>query len=420
MGQAPSGTSKKSTEAFTSRTAAIRSSGTFSRKRPLRIGTIRKKLARTLRGGRNPDYKRHMRELLETWSLKDISGLVQEYESLSSLKEIIANSDLTRQSVPNLRKDLSDLYEKQCYTDIVLEYKGSFFPVHQAIVSRRCPFFEKKLTGLSEAEKTIKIDLDVSYIDTQIFSLLIKFLYTGECHSDNVDNEAVLKKLGEKFGMPKSLDKDLKSLLENETLTDIILVFPSKTNAETCSNKDNSTTDIDSSLEFKCHGAILCARSRYFRSLLTRISKTQNFKSTAKKPLRITVDETMLPRQYVPVVLQCMYLDCIDLHSIIKWKSSDEGNGNGEADKLLTTSEIAMELFEIGKFLDFPALSQGKGNIFFQTVTSKYSFRVNTHWIGLENLYNFILVGFLLQSCMGYGFLPPYDFSSSLQHLCPL
>ena len=52
-----------------------------------------------------------------------------------------------------------------------------------------------------------------------------------------------------------------------------------------------------------------------------------------------------------------MYTDTLDLSSVIKWKVADDGTG--EADRLLTTAELAMELYETGHFLDFPQLMQG-------------------------------------------------------------
>ena len=356
MGQTPSSSSRKFPEPFSSRSSSIRSSGTF--RKQLKIGTLRKKIAKTLKGGRTPDYRRHMREMLETWDLKDVSYLVQEYEALLALKDIITMSEMARESVPSLRSDLSSLYESKMLTDVVLVYKGTLIPVHRPILVCRCSFFEKKLSSIIDVRKPVRIDLEVEGLTVSMFSMLIKYLYTGEMFQGKLDCEEIFKKLGERFGVPNVLEKDFKSLLETGLVADVILEVASGGNSP--SHRSNDV----SSLEFKCHSAILSCRSSYFKALITRKFRDDPSSISAQRPLRIVLDENIIPRQYIRVLLQCMYLDCVDLRSIIKWKTADDNNGiGGETDKLLSTPEIAMELYEIGKFLDFPALCQGKKSI---------------------------------------------------------
>ena len=364
MGQTPSSSSRKTPEPFSARSSSVRCSGTF--KRQSRIGTLRKKIAKTLKNGRSPDYRRHMREMMEGWDLKDVSSLVQEYEALVALKEITTLSELARETVSSLRSDLNCLYDANCLTDIVLEFKGTLLPVHRPILVCRCSFFEKKLSNISDLRKPVPIDVDMEGLTVSLFSLLIKYLYTGEMLQDDIDSEEVFRKLGEKFGVPNVLEKDLKGLLEGEQLADVTLIVVSGGSSPSHRHNDGNT------LEFNCHSAILCARSSYFKSLIMRKVKENCTCVGVRKKLRIVIDENILPRQYIRVVLQCMYLDCVDLRSIIKWKTFDDANGNGgETDKLLTTSEMAMELYEIGKFLDFAALCQG---IFMQS-ESKFELR---------------------------------------------
>ena len=354
MGQAASSSTRKTSNPFASRSMSFRSSVTVVRRKQLKIGTLRKKIARTLKGGRSPDYKRHMRELLEDWDLKDVSRLIEEYEALVLLKEVTTHSELARESVSSLRANLSELYDEKHLTDMVLEFNGTHFPVHRPILVSRCPFFEKKLSSLSESLNPVKIDVEVEGITVEVFSLLLKYLYTGEIFSDGFDYEAVFRKLGEKFGLPNALEKDLKSLLESEQLADVTVVV--KSGGSPLGQRQNDANV----LEFKCHSAILAARSSYFKSLLKSKVSEECTCLGNNKPVTIVIDENVLPRQYIRVLLQCMYLDCVDLRSIIKWKASDDANGAAaETDKLLTTSEIAMELYEIGKFFDFPALCQG-------------------------------------------------------------
>ena len=352
MGQTPSASFRKTPEPFGSRSSSIRASGTF--RRQLRIGTLRKKIAKTLKNGKSPDYKRHMREMLETWDLKDVSSLVQEYKAMAALKEITTQSDLARETVPTLRSNLRGLYDAKHLTDIVLDYRGTLFPVHRPILVCRCTFFEKKLSGISDLRKPVRIEVDMDGLTVSLFSLLIKYLYTGEMLQESLGCGEVFRKLGEKFGVPNVLEKDLKSLLENEQLTDVTLIVGSGGSSPSQRPSDCNI------LEFNCHSAILCSRSSYFKSLITRKINEDCTCVGVRKKLKIVIDENILPRQYIRVILQCMYLDCVDLRSIIKWRTADDASGNGsETDKLLTTSEMAMELYEIGKFLDFAALSQG-------------------------------------------------------------
>ena len=72
--------------------------------------------------------------------------------------------------------------------------------------------------------------------------------------------------------------------------------------------------------------------------------------------MRLVLNESIIPRTYIKVILHCMYTDSLDLGCVIKWKVADDGSG--EADRLLTPVELAMELYEIGHFLEFPFLME--------------------------------------------------------------
>jgi len=363
MGQTPSSSSRRTPEPFGSRSSSIRASGTF--RRQLRIGTFRKKITKPFKSGRSPDYKRHMREMLQSWDLKDVSSLVQEYKAMEALKEVTTQSDLARESVSTLQTDLSSHYDAKYLTDVILEYKGTFFPVHRPILVCRCSFFEKKLSGISDLRKPVCVDVDMDGLTVPLFSFLIKYLYTGEMLQESVVGGEVFRKLGDKFGVPNVLEKDLKTLLESEQLADVTLVVGSGRDCLSSRPSDGSI------LEFNCHSAILCSRSSYFKSLISRKITEDCTCVGVRKKLRIVIDENILPRQYIRVILQCMYLDCLDLRSTIKWKTTDDVNGNGgETDKLLTTSEMAMELYEIGKFLDFAALCQACEDVIYEEISS--------------------------------------------------
>ena len=78
---------------------------------------------------------------------------------------------------------------------------------------------------------------------------------------------------------------------------------------------------------------------------------------------RLVLDESVMTRQYTRIVLQCMYTDSVDLSSVVKWSSEDKRYYASGTHKLLTSAEIAMEVFEVASFIDLPVLIQGKLNI---------------------------------------------------------
>lgn len=312
----------------------------------IRLGTIRRKLARTLRTGKASDYRRHIRDLVQTWNTREIESFLKEYESLEALKELKINSDKARPKPVYLSKDLEKLYTEKICTDVILEYDNRIYQAHKSILSLRCTYFKNLFLKQKYENTPVKIDKKVDNINAGVFESLIKYIYSGITEDEELVK--ILPQLGKTFGKLNSLKSDIRTLAGMEDTADVLLIFHNVVNVDNGSNGS-----IENLFEIPCHSTVLCARSVFFKSLLTeKIKNKEN-----KLPIKLVLSETILPKPYVKIILHCMYTDILDLSSVIKWKVADDGTG--EADRLLTTAELAMELYEIGQFLEFHLLMQG-------------------------------------------------------------
>jgi BTB/POZ domain-containing protein 7 len=198
------------------------------------------------------------------------------------------------------------------------------------------------------------VNIDNPELTVDIFRMMVHYLYTGDVPTIDtaLDNLEILMKLGEEFGTPNVLEHDMNALLNTNKFSDVTLVFQDNF-AGVTQNKE--LVGADSSFELQCHKGILAARSPFFHSLLTKLSKEKDL----SKPLRLVLDEKIIPRQYGRVLLQCMYLDCVDVSSVIRWASGSDERSVEDPHKLLTVPEVAMEVYEIARFLEFATLEQG-------------------------------------------------------------
>ena len=119
-----------------------------------------------------------------------------------------------------------------------------------------------------------------------------------------------------------------------------------------------------SKLELPCHKAILAARSPFFRNLLVRRAHLGDDSVIQTSPSVIVLDEEVISRRYARVLLNSLYLDSVDLSLIMRGSTSmcslSEVQAIVAGKGQMTLVDEAMEIYQIGQFLDFPALSQGK------------------------------------------------------------
>ena len=115
------------------------------KKKASKLATLRKKLIRARRHSRSMDYGKPLRELISSWSVREIKGLLMEYDALAALKELAIAANIARPSANSLKQDFSDLFDFKYCTDIDLVYRGACFPAHRALLSIRSPYFRMLL-----------------------------------------------------------------------------------------------------------------------------------------------------------------------------------------------------------------------------------------------------------------------------------
>ncbi|KAF2367455.1 BTB/POZ domain [Trinorchestia longiramus] len=324
-------------------------------------------------------------------------------------------ADLARPPAPTYKQDLSDLFDYKYCTDVDLVFQGAVFPVHRAILSSRCPYFQDVLRKIPGYGAQIGVDIRTPGIDIPMFSALLRYLYTGEfnpydgtskAHQMRLSNMDLLFQLCEEFGTPNPLECDLRYLLDSGDYADCVLVFSSSgdgtggsgsgatVGGQTCGEGANtviggggsvsggsvggdsgslsgghsSDYGFHNRLEVYCHKSILSARSPFFRSLIQRRQRYSEEAglcnvNAVTPPTRIVLDEGVIPKRYARVLLQAVYLDTLDLNCIIR--DSGSSNSLSEAQSMtvtgrahLTTVEEAMEVYQIGRFLELDILTQ--------------------------------------------------------------
>lgn len=344
--------------------------GKDKKKKASKFATLRKKLIRVRRHSRSCDYGRALRELISTWSVRDLSALIHEYEALISMKELAISTNLARPPANTYRHDLSHLYDFKFCTDIDLIYKGVCFPAHRALLSIRSPFFRDILSRSHDTYPQIPIKLRTHGVDIVLFSALLRYLYTDTLSHDELQLESrdIILKVAAELGMPNPLDQDLRTLLETGDYSDALLVFTNELDLnESFSSETGSSDGLNRTKhELPCHKAVLAARSPFFRNLLLRRARfSEDLTEQALNiPTRIVLDDSVIPRRYARVLLHSIYLDIVDLSLIMRGSASmcslSEVQAIVAGKGQMTVVDEAMEIYEIGQFLDIPALSQGK------------------------------------------------------------
>lgn len=350
------------------------------KKKPTGFATLKKKFIRKRRSSKVCDHAKMLRELISVWSPLEVAALLEEFEALAALKDLCVQAELARPPAATFKQDLSALYDFKYCTDADLVYRSACFPIHRALLSARCPYFRDLLAGCPGYGARICLELRTATVDVQLFSALLRYLYTGDIcpHNTNIDMN-LLRRLREEFGTPNALEADLRYLLESGDYADATLVFTS--DGSDCQRPDSGSSEYGfrPKCELACHKAILSARSPFFRNLLQRRSKSgeEHTERALHIPTRIVLDETVIPKRFARVLLHAIYLDQVDLSLISRGGC---GGGLGEAQALTHTGrarpsplEEAMELYQIGRFLELDILSQGCEDLILE-------------WLSLETL----------------------------------
>jgi len=367
------------------------SSSREKKKKMTGFATLRRKLIRRRRTSKSFDHGKVVREFVADWSPLELNTLVEEYESTAALKDLSVQADLARPPASTHKQDLSDLFDYKYASDVTLVFQGACFPAHRAILSCRCAFFRELLNGSrfngSGSHQVLVDSLQSRGIDIPTFACLLRYLYTSDFGlSDgevgDVSNLEVLNRLGQEFGTPNALEQDLRYLMETGDLADSVLVFASGQDFGTAAVSSSGAKSCNAAsdygffpwLEIQCHKAVLSARSPFFRNLIQRRCRatlTEHGNAVPVTPIRIVLDESVIPRRYARVLMQALYLDSVDLNCIVRSgypASAQEEASTASATVVVATVptprpptlfEEATELYQIGRFLDLDILSQG-------------------------------------------------------------
>nr|CAD7457462.1 unnamed protein product [Timema tahoe] len=322
------------------------------KKKATGFATLRKKFIRRRRSSKACDHGRVLRELVSDWGPLELGALLEEYEALAALKDLSVQAELARPPAATYKQDLSTLYDFKYCTDCDLVFRGVCFPVHRALLSARCPYFRDLLAGCPGYGARICLELRTPGVDVQMFSALLRYLYTGDIctHEGGVD-VAVLRRLGDEFGTPNPLDHDLRYLLETGDYADAALVFTSD------GGKNITVYSGQYSIYY------LIPLTIHFNVL----SGEEHTERVLHIPTRIVLDECVIPKRYARVLLHAVYLDTVDLSLILRGGGCGSNAGSlGEVQALTHTGRVgpspleeAMELYQIGRFLELDILSQG-------------------------------------------------------------
>ncbi|NWJ10592.1 BTBD7 protein, partial [Crypturellus undulatus] len=336
------------------------------------LATLKKKFIKRRKSSRSADHAKQMRELLSGWDVRDVNALVEEYEGTSALKELYLQANLARPEARTLQKDMADLYQYKYCTDVDLIFQETCFPVHRAILAARCPFFKTLLSSSPEYGAEIIMDINTAGIDMPMFSALLHYLYTGEfgMEDSRFQNVDILVQLSEEFGTPNSLDVDMRALFDYMCYYDVVLSFSS--NSDLVEPFGGSQNCLDE--ELRAHKAVISSRSPFFRHLLQRRIRTgeEITDRTLRTPTRIILDESIIPKKYAKVILNCMYTDVVDLsvlHSSPSVGSLSEVQALVAGKINMTRAEEAMELYHIALFLEFNMLAQGCEDIIAESIS---------------------------------------------------
>ncbi|KAL0969067.1 hypothetical protein UPYG_G00222250 [Umbra pygmaea] len=366
------------------------------KKKSLGLATLKRRFIKRRKSSRSADHARQMRELLSGWDVRDTNALVEEYEGTASLKELSFHASLARAEAPSLPRDLAALYQHKYCTDVDLIFQDTCFPAHRAVLAARCPFFKTLLSSSPGYGAEVLMDIETAGIDVPMFSALLHYLYTGEfgvggAEDSRLQNVDVLVQLSEEFGTPNSLEADMRGLFDYMCYYDALISFSSEAElveayssdvagggVATGGGRGGGTGGLGSPDEdLRAHKAVLSARSPFFRNLLQRRIRTgeEMTERTLQTPTRIVLDESIIPRKYVRVILHCMYTDAVDLGLVLR--GSPSAGSLGEVQVLVaggrgganTRTEEAMELYHIALFLEFSMLAQGCEDIIVENLT---------------------------------------------------
>ena len=160
---------------------------------------------------------------------------------------------------------------------------------------------------------------------------------------------------------------------------------------------DVSLVFEEGSSDYLCHRTIVAARSPFLARVISKISSNGNGASTSggggssssssgpENIMEIRLDSEIIPARYARVLLHAIYMDSLDLR-LIQSNPGNPGyviggnNSNTAAEAIMSTSVMsaddrntnvqdAINLYEIGRFLEFNFLAQACEDLLMQLMS---------------------------------------------------
>ncbi|XP_045508898.1 uncharacterized protein LOC123704563 [Colias croceus] len=305
-----------------------------------------------------------------------------QLEAGAALRDLVTQAELAREPAARLHADLAQLLAERLWCDVEVVGAGWSLGAHRAVLAARCTYFRDLLLRYPKSS-AIRLEGVAAGLRREEGEALLRVLYAGpapprcahcrkwergansEAELDiiNVENTssyrrgcscsrgaAAVRRLAPALGLaPDALHQDMKYLLDSGELCDARLTWRSE-----------GAFGFRGALELPCHTLLLAARSRFFRSVMSRRAGAGG---------AVCVDEKVLPRRFAHALLHAAYTDQVDL-SLIGRNSSPPSSATstisssltrGSSSRSSTTALLddAFQLYEIARFLEMPIAVQG-------------------------------------------------------------
>ncbi|KAL0858654.1 hypothetical protein ABMA27_012480 [Loxostege sticticalis] len=355
------------------------------------LGTLRRRIAaaarrpRDSRPDRGCEHARFIRSVVSTWRLAEVFLLCEDLEAGAALRDLVTQAELAREPAAALHADLARAYNERWWCDVELVGAGWSVCAHRAVLAARCTYFRDLLKRYPPSVYRVPLDGACAALSRSEVCASVCALYACTCtappHANkwecgpNADGDldiingdgayscrsnslcrctrggcgSSLCRLAALLGFsPIALHTDMRYLLESGEMSDCRLSW--------------------GSYELSAHRLVLCARSRYFRSVMSRRAMGQGGAGAGAG--LVCVDEQVLPKRFARALLHAAYTDQVDL-SLIGRNSSSPSSTNstsssgtawtGSRGRATSTAALddAFQLYEIARFLEMPIVVQG-------------------------------------------------------------
>ena len=256
----------------------------------------------------------------------------------------------------------------------------------------RCPYFSRHLAFHDTNEHHVRTR--GCLVPLVVLRSVLKYLYSGNTDLLNISGQTeAIAMLEDEFGIPNSLESDVSFLLDTLSLGDLRLVFE------------------EGSSDYLCHRTIVAARSPFLARVIAKISSNSNGGGCAagatgsdNNIMEIRLDSEIIPARYARVLLHAIYMDSLDLRLIESNNGRSYGISSNSEAAILNSSAAAddrninvqdsINLYEIGRFLEFNFLAQACEDLLMQlmsvdNVVTILNWSLNAHgsaWISRQAL----------------------------------